>query len=87
MAPRAVATDGLLNLTSARNMPRWFCFCLFPMLLAGKHEKTKRFTMIRFKTVTFRLRSPMAVHADGEYLGDMSTVSFSCIPGRLRMIV
>ncbi|MCR5054515.1 MAG: diacylglycerol kinase family lipid kinase [Lachnospiraceae bacterium] len=87
MAPEAVCTDGLLDLTSAKDMPRFLCFCYFPFLIAGKQERIRKFTMLKFKTITFRLKSPMAVHADGEYLGDMCTVSFGAVPGKLRVIV
>mgnify|MGYP002858332505 CR=1 FL=1 len=87
MCPKASATDGLLSVISVSDVPRLKCFLSFPKLITGKHEKEKGFKLFKSDVTTIRLKEPMVIHADGEYVGTEREVTFKCLPGMLRVIV
>ena len=86
MAPGADAEDGKLSVCAVAGIPRIRTFFCFPRLLAAKHEHINGFIIRDCRAVTLSLESPAVVHADGEYVGDLKTVTFECVPGALRCL-
>ena len=86
MAPDAVPDDGMLCLGMAHDVPKWLTFFLLPFLVAGKQKYIKAFDCIPFKECTLHLSSPMTVHADGEYCGENTAITYKCLPGKLHFL-
>lgn len=86
MAPKASAKDGLLSLCSAAGIPKWRTFFVLPVLVAAKHEKLKGIEVKDSAVITIELNKPEVLHADGEYLGDVTMVEFKCEPEKLKIM-
>lgn len=83
MAPKANAQDGKLSVCCAYGIPRWRAFLLLPVLVKGKHGGRKGFEIIDCKSYELKLKSPMALHGDGEYLGEHTHIRYTCEKGKL----
>lgn len=86
MAPRADCRDGKLSVCCVYGIPRWKAFFLLPCLVRAKHEGLKGFEIIDCAGYELAIARPMAVHGDGEYLGDRTYVRCRCLPGMLRVM-
>lgn len=87
MAPRADAQDGKLSVCTAHDISKAKAFlCLVPLVLA-KHERIKGFDVLDCETVKYKIDTPMVLHADGEYCGDVTEAEFTCLPAKLRIMV
>lgn len=87
MAPRADAQDGKLSVCTAHDISKLKAFfCLIPLVLA-QHEKIKGFDVIDCETVKYKIDTPLVLHADGEYCGDVTEAEFICLPAKLRIMV
>ncbi len=86
MAPKASAVDGKLSVCTAWGIPKWRTFFCLPLLVAAKHLVLRGFEVTDCKEYHLKLNTPMVLHADGEYCGDVTEVCFKCIPGRLHVI-
>lgn len=86
MAPDAVPDDGMLCLGMAHDVPKWLTFFLLPFLVAGKQKYIKAFECIPFKECALHLSGSMTVHADGEYCGENTTITYKCLPGKLHFL-
>lgn len=87
MAPRADAGDGMLSVCAANGVPKWKIFFLLPILVMAKHENIRAFTTVNCKKAELSINTPFTLHADGEYLADVTEVTFECIPGILNVVV
>lgn len=86
MAPHAVPTDGLLSLSSASGIPKWKTFFCLPLLIAAKHERIKGFSIVNSCEFVLHISKPMVLHADGEYCGEVTEVTFRCLRGCLKLL-
>jgi len=86
MAPYAKATDGKLTLCTASGIPKWRTFLCFPFLLAGKQHLFKGFSARRFTELKIRFSKPFTLHADGESCGEVNSVVFKALPGKLQIL-
>lgn len=86
MVPGANARDGKLSVCCVHDMNKLFCLFAFVLLIAGKHERLKGFTVVEAQEIQIFLERPMVVHADGEDCGDRSELTFRCLPGALHML-
>ena len=86
MAPDANGTDSMLTLTSAHGIAKWAAFLKLPLLAAGRHKKLKGFDIVPSKKITIHTSKSNVLHADGEYLGDVTDVVFEILPGQLRLL-
>ena len=87
MAPRADATDGKLSACACYNISKWGALLRLPLLIIKKHEKLKCFRMVECENGEMNLAKPMALHTDGEYLGDVTWVKYECVKGKLRFMM
>ncbi len=86
MAPKANAFDGKLSVCCVHGIPKWKAFFLLPVLVKGKHEMRKGFDVVDCERYELRLKTPMVLHGDGEYLGEQKVIRYECLNGRLRVL-
>ena len=86
MAPQASYTDGLLSVCSACGIPKWRTFLCLPFLVAARHENIKGFDVENVLRMEITMSKPMVLHADGEYLGDVTQASFECLHHKLILL-
>lgn len=87
MAPKADMQDGLLSTCFVYKMTKFGAMMRLPFLAVGKHEHFKGFKVFDCKKCSIKIKAPMALHTDGEYLGDVTEVTYSCLPGKMRFMV
>ena len=86
MAPSSDPCDGMLPFCIASDIPGIVLpFCLI-LLVLGKHERLKYFHIINDNSCHIRTDAPVVLHADGEYLGDVTEVWYECLPRRLEIL-
>ncbi len=86
MAPRADCQDGKLSVCCVYGIPRLKAFFLLPWLVQAKHEGLKGFEIVDCEQYELAIARPMAVHGDGEYLGDQTHVTCRCMRGMLQVM-
>lgn len=86
-APKADATDGKLSACSIYGIPKWRAFFCLPFLVLGKHLWIRGFEVNDCAECSVHISEPMVLHADGEYCGDVTDATFTCLPGRLRVLI
>lgn len=86
MAPGADACDGKLSVCQASGIPKWRTFFCLPVLAMGKHQGIRGFALTDAAECEIKLKEPMVLHADGEYCGDVTSIQFRCLPGKLMVL-
>lgn len=84
VAPRALPTDGLLDVCLIRDITRPAFVCLLPFFLKGKHLKNKHVEYWRTKKVRIESKDPIRLQRDGEAEGT-TPVEIEILPGALMM--
>lgn len=87
MAPKASVRDGLLSMCFVYKFTKPGALLFLPFLATGKHEHLRGCKVFDCKKIHIRIKKPMALHTDGEYLGDVTEVEYRCLPGKMRFIV
>ncbi len=86
MAPSSDPCDGLLAFCIAADIPKLSLpYCLVRLVL-GKHERLKCFHIYNEGSFHIKTDAPVVLHADGEYLGDVSEVWYECLPQKLEIL-
>ena len=85
--PDAVPTDGMLDIMIAHRMPRWKVAMTLPGSRSGKHVGKDGIHIIRTSSARIKSSSPQCVHTDGEHFGFFDEISFSILPGALKVIM
>ena len=86
MSPRADCQDGKISVCCVYGIPKWRTFFLLPMLVRGKHEGYKGIEVIDCEYYELRLKNPMVLHGDGEYLGEQTLIKYTCEKGKLQVL-
>ena len=86
MAPNSKSNDGKMTICSAHNLSKYITFFVLPILVLAKHEKLKCFDIFDCKNLKIITKKPVALHADGEYLGDFNKIQIMCKKSLLRII-
>ena len=86
MAPRANAQDGKLSVCCVYGISRWKAFFLLPVLIMGKHEGKKGLDIVECESYELKLKQPMVLHGDGEYLGEQTSIRYTCEKGKLLVL-
>ncbi len=86
MCPDAKVDDGLFSTCVADSIPKWKTFLDLPFLVSAKHAKLKGFSLSTCKELDIKTDKAVVLHTDGEYVGDVSTIHFECLKGKLRLI-
>ena len=87
MAPGADASDGRLSCCIAHGISKPRAFVSLPFLVAAKHEKMDCFYIKECTECTLEFEKKVVLHADGEYIDDVSKVRLRCLPGMLKVII
>ena len=87
MAPKASVQDGLLSTCFVYKFSKFGALIRLPFLATGTHEHFNGFKVFDCEKIDIKIKKPMALHTDGEYLGDVTEVSYSCLPGKMRFMV
>lgn len=87
MAPKASVQDGLLSTCFVYKFSKLGALIRLPFLATGTHEHLNGFKVFNCKSISLNIKKPMALHTDGEYLGDVTEVTYSCLPGKMRFMV
>lgn len=85
MSPGASAFDGELTVCTGSGIPKWLAFFLLPFLVISKHEKIKAFDFVNGKKLDVRVKAPVDLHTDGEYLGAYKRAVIECLPKKLKI--
>ena len=85
MAPDAKPDSGHLTAFIAHDISRFRCFTLLPYLVAGKHMGKEGFDLVDFDKIQIDMKDKMCVHADGEHVGFLNSITFECIPQMLKI--
>jgi YegS/Rv2252/BmrU family lipid kinase len=86
MAPDANPYDGKLSISSASGIPKWITFLCLPFLVAGKHTHIKGFNLVSCGEAVIHASEKMTLHADGEYVSDVTDLTFGVYPQKLRLM-
>lgn len=86
MAPEAQADDGKLSVCIASNLSKAGAFVRLPILVMAKHNRLKSFTLLDFIKAKVSLAEEVTLHADGEYLGEVSEFEVECVKGKMRLL-
>lgn len=86
MAPDANPYDGKLSISSASGIPKWITFLCLPLLVAGKHTHIKGFNLVSCREASIHSSQKMTLHADGEYVADVTDLTFGIYPQKLRLM-
>ena len=86
MAPDANPYDGKLSISSASGIPKWITFLCLPFLVAGKHTHIKVFNLVSCREASIHSSQKMTLHADGEYVADVTDLTFGVYPQKLRLM-
>lgn len=86
MAPDANPYDGELSISSASGIPKWITFLCLPFLVAGKHTHIKGFNLVSCREASIHSSQKMTLHADGEYVADVTDLTFGVYPQKLRLM-
>lgn len=86
MVPSAKPNDGKLSFCCVAQIPRGLILGCFGLLILGRHERLKYYHCIHEQSCCIRTGMPVVLHADGEYLADVTEVWFECLPARLELL-
>ncbi len=87
MAPKASMQDGLLSTCFVYKFSKLGALLRLPFLATGTHEHFNGFKVFDCKKLDIHIKKPMALHTDGEYLGDVTEVHYTCLHGKMRFMV
>lgn len=86
MAPKALKDDGKLTVCAVNGIPRGLVYFAFPFLIFGLHSKLKGFTVKKFSTIEVFSETPLVLHTDGEYVGDVKHIKWEILPSVLKIL-
>lgn len=87
MAPKANCTDGKLSFSSASGIPKTKTFFCLPFLMAKMQKHIKGFDIVDGAIAKLHIANPMVLHADGEYCGEVTDVTFTCLPQKMKYLM
>lgn len=86
-SPDADYCDGILNLCAVGDISHGKVLLALPTAFKGKHYRFEGITPYQAKKVTINASSPLWVHTDGEVTRKSNSVTITCEPAAIRMIV
>ena len=85
MAPAAKYDDGKLSVCIASDISKLNAFLKLPLLVMAKQEKIKGFKLFDASKIIIKVKTPSVLHADGEYIGDETQVTITCLEKKLKL--
>lgn len=86
MAPQANPCDGLLPFCVAADIPPLRLPFYLILLVLGKHQGLKCFHILNDKRCYIHTNTPVTLHSDGEYLGEVTDIWYECLPDSLILL-
>jgi diacylglycerol kinase (ATP) len=84
IAPDAIPTDGLLDITVVHNLSRIKLLLVFISVFWGKHIHFEEVKSFKGKEISIQSSEPVYAHADGEHIGS-SPLKTSILPKALSV--
>lgn len=84
--PHAQHFDGQLDLLVAGKFTPLQALLMLPRLLAGRHLSHPAVHSYPYRALEIRSTQPMPLAADGEFLGNSTTIRIEVMPARLRAV-
>jgi YegS/Rv2252/BmrU family lipid kinase len=85
-APDAELDDGLLDIPTCADMPKWrFLTSLLPKLFDGTHVNLPEVTVLRASEVTIAADRPFTLYADGDPIAELPA-TVRALPAAVRVI-
>lgn len=85
--PMADETDGKLDLCVVGRIPKPIIMVALPTAFFGKHYIFPSIRHYTASKVTFRTSSPLWVHTDGEVSRTADSITVSCLPQKIRLMM
>lgn len=82
--PHADAADGILDLCSASDIPKWKLLRILPTAYKGNHLRFKGVGQYSGSNVHIKTSAPLWVHTDGEIAVMSDDITISCLTKVLR---
>lgn len=86
MAPGSKPSDGLISFCCAAGIPKLVLIPCFILLVLAKHENLKYFHTYNDNSCYIHSDTPIVLHADGEYLADVTDIWYECMPYQLEIL-
>ena len=87
MTPMADGCDGRFDIMVVANLHPFRAFYLLPLAFFGKHTNSRFIHFLRSEALTIHTDDKLIVHADGEYAGELQTLSLTCLHGGARFFI
>ena len=87
IAPRAILTDGLLDVVMVRKAPTWRYFISFWRFFNQSQDKLNFVEIIKAKHIKIKSIKKIHHHIDGEGMGKIKKLDISIIPQSLTVLV
>lgn len=87
MCPKAVPTDGHLDVCAVKHLNKLLLAMILPTAYSGNHVHFRRWVHIKKgKEISISSTFPLPLHTDGEPLGNPKSVTIRCLPKKLKLI-
>lgn len=86
MAPMADCHDGKFDLLIVAGLKKWQALYLLPLAFFGKHVNSKNVFFFQCSLVKLETKTPLIVHADGEFCGSRQEITLNCQKNHLKYI-
>lgn len=85
--PDADPADGKLDLCVVGNISKPLILLALPTAFLGKHFIFPMIKHYSVSSVTFKTSTPLWVHTDGEVYMKSDSITVSCIPGQIKLMM
>ena len=85
--PMADALDGKLDLCVVGSLPKPVILAALPTAFFGKHYMFSAISHYTAKKVAFHASHPLWVHTDGEVYKRSASITVSCLPQKIRLMM
>lgn len=86
LAPDASLDDGLFDVLTVADVPRWRFLSQFPRVFRGTHVRNPEVDVRRGAEVRISADRPFTLYADGDPIGELPA-TVRTVPGAVRMLV
>lgn len=85
--PGASACDGVIDVCTVGNIPKWLILMALPTAFFGKHYIFRGIEHYTAKKIQLETSSPLWVHTDGEVTRKSSSITITCEKQKLQFLL
>lgn len=85
--PGASACDGVIDICTVGNIPKWLILMALPTAFFGKHYIFRGIEHYTAKKIQLETSSPLWVHTDGEVTRKSSSITITCEKQKLQFLL